>query len=52
MITDMAWTLGGDRKSLATYEARLNLNRVWKRHAALVYVISTCRSSRPRRCAR
>jgi signal transduction histidine kinase len=29
----MTWTLNGDLKALAEFEAQLNLNRVWERHA-------------------
>ena len=29
----MSWTLDGGLKQLAEFEARLNLNRVWERHA-------------------
>lgn len=33
IVGEMTWTLGGDLKALAEFEARLNLNRVWERHA-------------------
>jgi signal transduction histidine kinase len=33
IVGDMTWTLDGDLKALAEFEARLNLNRVWERHA-------------------
>jgi signal transduction histidine kinase len=33
IVGEMTWTLDGDLKALAEFEARLNLNRVWERHA-------------------
>jgi signal transduction histidine kinase len=33
LVGEMTWTLNGDLKALAEFEARLNLNRVWERHA-------------------
>jgi signal transduction histidine kinase len=33
IVGEMTWTLGGDMKALAEFEARLNLNRVWERHS-------------------
>ena len=33
IVGGMSWTLEGDLKALAEFEARLNLNRVWERHA-------------------
>ena len=33
IVGEMTWTLDGDLKALAELEARLNLNRVWERHA-------------------
>jgi signal transduction histidine kinase len=33
IVGEMSWALGGDLKALAEFEARLNLNRVWERHA-------------------
>ena len=33
VVGEMTWTLNGDLKALAEFEARLNLNRVWERHA-------------------
>jgi signal transduction histidine kinase len=33
IVGEMSWALGGDVKALAEFEARLNLNRVWERHA-------------------
>jgi signal transduction histidine kinase len=33
IVGEMSWTLVGDLKALAELEARLNLNRVWERHA-------------------
>src|ERR1700694_5020167 len=33
IVGEMTWTLNGDLKALAEFEARLNLNRVWERHA-------------------
>src|SRR5258706_9719118 len=33
IVGEMAWALDGDLKELAEFEARLNLNRVWERHA-------------------
>jgi len=33
IVGEMTWTLDGDMKALAEFEARLNLNRVWERHA-------------------
>jgi signal transduction histidine kinase len=33
IVGEMTWTLDGDIKALAEFEARLNLNRVWQRHA-------------------
>ncbi|MCU1268167.1 MAG: hypothetical protein JWM21_4485 [Acidobacteria bacterium] len=33
IVGEMSWTLNGDMKALAEFEARLNLNRVWERHA-------------------
>jgi signal transduction histidine kinase len=35
IIGEMTWALGGDLKELAELEARLNLNRVWERHACV-----------------
>jgi signal transduction histidine kinase len=33
IVGEMSWTLDGDMKALAEFESRLNLNRVWERHA-------------------
>jgi signal transduction histidine kinase len=33
IVGEMTWALDGDLKALAEFEARLNLNRVWERHA-------------------
>jgi signal transduction histidine kinase len=33
IVGEMTWALGDDLKALAEFEARLNLNRVWERHA-------------------
>jgi signal transduction histidine kinase len=33
IVGEMTWTLAGDLKALAEFEARLNLHRVWERHA-------------------
>src|ERR1700694_5843922 len=33
IVGEMTWTLDGDMKALAEFEARLNLNRVWERYA-------------------
>jgi signal transduction histidine kinase len=33
IVGEMSWALDGDLKALAEFEARLNLNRVWERHA-------------------
>jgi signal transduction histidine kinase len=33
IVGEMSWTLDGDMRALAEFEARLNLNRVWERHA-------------------
>ena len=33
IVGEMSWALNGDLKALAELEARLNLNRVWERHA-------------------
>ena len=33
IVGEMTWTLDGDLKALAEFEAGLNLNRVWERHA-------------------
>jgi signal transduction histidine kinase len=33
IVGEMTWTLDGDLRALAEFEARLNLNRVWERHA-------------------
>ncbi len=33
IIGEMTWALDGGLKDLAEFEARLNLNRVWQRHA-------------------
>jgi signal transduction histidine kinase len=33
IVGEMSWALEGDLKALAEFEARLNLNRVWERHA-------------------
>jgi signal transduction histidine kinase len=33
IVGEMTWTLDGGLKALAEFEARLNLNRVWERHA-------------------
>src|SRR5258707_871631 len=33
VVGEMTWTLDGDLKALAEFEARLNLHRVWERHA-------------------
>jgi signal transduction histidine kinase len=33
IVGEMTWALEGDLKALAEFEARLNLNRVWERHA-------------------
>jgi signal transduction histidine kinase len=35
IVGEMTWALGGDLKALAEFEARLNLNRVWERHACV-----------------
>jgi signal transduction histidine kinase len=35
IVGEMTWALGGDLKDLAQFEARLNLNRVWERHACV-----------------
>jgi signal transduction histidine kinase len=36
IVGEMSWALDGDLKALAEFEARLNLNRVWERHACAV----------------
>jgi signal transduction histidine kinase len=33
IVGEMSWALDGDLKALAEFEASLNLNRVWQRHA-------------------
>ena len=33
IVGEMSWALDGDLKALAEFEVRLNLNRVWERHA-------------------
>ncbi len=33
IVGEMTWALNGDLRALAEFEARLNLNRVWERHA-------------------
>jgi signal transduction histidine kinase len=33
IVGEMSWSLNGDMKALAEFEAGLNLNRVWERHA-------------------
>jgi signal transduction histidine kinase len=33
IVGEMTWALDGDLRALAEFEARLNLNRVWERHA-------------------
>jgi hypothetical protein len=33
IVGEMTWALDGDLKALAEFEAQLNLNRVWERHA-------------------
>jgi signal transduction histidine kinase len=33
VVGEMSWALNGNMKELAEFEARLNLNRVWQRHA-------------------
>jgi signal transduction histidine kinase len=33
LVGEMTWTLNGDLKALAEFEAQLNLNRIWERHA-------------------
>jgi len=33
IVGEMSWTLNGDMKDLAEFEARLNLNRVWERYS-------------------
>jgi len=33
VVGEMSWSLDGDMTALAEFEARLNLNRVWERHA-------------------
>jgi signal transduction histidine kinase len=33
IVGEMTWALDGDLRDLAEFEARLNLNRVWQRHA-------------------
>jgi signal transduction histidine kinase len=33
IVGEMTWTLEGDLKALAEFEAQLNLNRVWERYA-------------------
>jgi signal transduction histidine kinase len=33
IVGEMTWTLDGDMRDLAEFEARLNLNRVWERYA-------------------
>ncbi|MEA2711994.1 MAG: hypothetical protein QOF78_4595 [Phycisphaerales bacterium] len=35
IVGEMTWALGGDLKALAEFEARLNHNRVWERHACV-----------------
>jgi signal transduction histidine kinase len=35
IVGEMTWALGSDVKALAEFEARLNLNRVWERHACV-----------------
>jgi signal transduction histidine kinase len=35
IVGEMTWALDGDLKALAEFEARLNLNRVWERHACV-----------------
>ena len=33
IVGEMSWSLNGDMKALAEFEARLNLYRVWERHS-------------------
>ncbi|MDX6613650.1 MAG: hypothetical protein QOD75_2836 [Blastocatellia bacterium] len=33
IVGEMSWTLDGDMRALAEFEAGLNLNRVWERHS-------------------
>ena len=33
IVGEMSWALDGDMRALAEFEAQLNLNRVWERHA-------------------
>jgi signal transduction histidine kinase len=33
IVGEMSWALNGNMKALAEFEAQLNLNRVWERHA-------------------
>ena len=33
IVGEMSWSLEGDMRALAEFEANLNLNRVWERHA-------------------
>jgi len=35
IVGEMTWALDGDLKALVELEARLNLNRVWERHACV-----------------
>jgi signal transduction histidine kinase len=35
IVGEMTWALDGDLKALAAFEAGLNLNRVWERHACV-----------------
>jgi signal transduction histidine kinase len=35
IVGEMSWSLNGDMRDLAEFEARLNLNRVWERHACI-----------------
>ena len=35
IVGEMTWALGGDLTALTEFEARLNLNRVWQRHACV-----------------
>jgi signal transduction histidine kinase len=35
IVGEMTWALDGDLKALAEFEAQLNLNRVWERHACV-----------------
>jgi signal transduction histidine kinase len=35
IVGEMTWALDGDLKALVEFEARLNLHRVWERHACI-----------------